>query len=249
MPGKVLFLRNDPTSPEALLGEVFSELGFDVSTFDVVPAHLALDPIVDVTFPAPTHYDMIVALGARWSVYDERLMKSWVASEMDMVRRGLDAGVGILGVCFGGQLLAQLLGGSVALSSTPEIGWCDVHSTSSVVPPGPWFEWHFDRWTLPPGAIEVARNDRASQAFILGRALALQFHPELDHEVLELWITDDRDGDAAQLGISHDDLRARTGIELDDAARRLRQLVHGFVNDVVRNPAVATAPARHLGPQ
>lgn len=250
MPGKVLFLRNDPTSPEALLGDAFIELGFDVTTFEVVPAHLTHAPNVDVTFPDPTHYDVIVPLGASWSVYDERLTQSWVASEMEMVQRGLDAGVGVLGVCFGGQLLAQLLGGSVELSNAPEIGWCDVQSTHPIVPPGPWFEWHFDRWVLPPGAIEVARNDCASQAFVHGRALALQFHPELDHEVLEMWIADDHDGDAAELGISHDDLRARTGVELDDAARRLRLLVRSFLDDVATGTVATTAPAvPHPRPQ
>jgi len=214
------------------LGETFTELGFDVSTFDVVPAHKADDPVFDVTFPDPTDYDVIVPLGARWAVYDEQLSQSWVASEIEMVQRGLDAGVGVLGVCFGGQLVAQALGGSVHRSNAPEIGWHHVDATSSLVPAGPWFEWHFDRWILPPGATEVARNDCASQAFVHGRALALQFHPELDHELLEIWITDDREGAAPELGVSHDELRARTAVELDDAARRLRQLVRGFLDKV-----------------
>lgn len=244
MPGKVLFLRNDPTSPEALLGDIFTEFGFDVSGFEVVPTHLTHDPVIDVTFPEPTHFDVIVPLGARWSVYDERLTKSWVAAEMDMVRRGLAAGVGVLGVCFGGQLLAQLLGGAVRPSNAPEIGWCEVDSTSSIVPPGPWFEWHFDRWRLPPGALEVARNDCASQAFVHGRALALQFHPELDHEVLDMWIADDRDGEAAELGVGHDDLRTRTALESDDSARRLRLLVRGFLDAVVTNSVAVTDPDR-----
>ena len=242
MPRKVLFVRNDPTSPAALLGDAFTELGFDVSTFEVVPAHLTHDPVIDVTFPEPSQFDVIVPLGASWSVYDERLTESWVAAETDMVRRGLAAGVGVLGVCFGGQLLAQSLGGAVEPSNAPEIGWCEVDSTSSIVPSGPWFEWHFDRWTLPPGAREVARNDSASQAFVHGRALALQFHPELDHEVLEMWIADDRDGHAAELGISHDSLRSRTAVELDDAARRLRLLVRGFLDEVVTNAVAATDP-------
>ena len=41
------------------------------------------------------------------------------------------------------------------------------------------------------GSVEIARNDSASQAFVKGRAMGLQFHPELDHDLLELWITDD----------------------------------------------------------
>jgi hypothetical protein len=83
---QVLFLNNDPTAPAALLAETFAESGFDVSTFDVVPSHRADDPVLAVTFPDPTRYDVIVPLGARWSVYDERLADSWVAGEVEMVR-------------------------------------------------------------------------------------------------------------------------------------------------------------------
>ena len=136
MPRQVLFLANDPTAPVGLLGEVFAESGFDISTFDVVAPDRPDDPVVDVSFPDPLDYDVIVPLGARWAVYDERV--PWIADEMDLVRRGLDAGVGVLGVCFGGQLLAAALGGTVARSPQPEIGWCDVHSDNpALVPPGP----------------------------------------------------------------------------------------------------------------
>jgi hypothetical protein len=62
--------------------------------------------------------------------------------------------------------------------------------------------------------------------------MGLQFHPELDGELLELWITDDLrggdNGDLARLGLQHDDLRAHTARHVDDAARRLRKLVQGF---------------------
>lgn len=237
MAQKVLFLRNDPTSPEALLGEAFSELGFSVSTFEVVPAHLVDQPAVDVELPDPTRYDIIVPLGARWAVYDERLGRSWVGSEIELVQRALESGVAVLGVCFGGQLLAQALGGFVERSNAAEIGWHDVDSAHpGLIPPGPWFQWHFDRWTLPPGATEVARNEVASQAFVAGRALALQFHPEIDAEVLELWIANDICGEAGDAGVSYDDLRARTAAELDDAVRRVRLLVRGFVDNVARAP-------------
>jgi GMP synthase-like glutamine amidotransferase len=230
MARQVLFLYNDPTAPAALLGETFAESGFDVATFEVVPPNRADDPVFDVSFPDPLRYDVIVPLGARWAVYDERLTDRWVGGEIDMVRSALDAGVGVLGVCFGGQLLAAALGGTVARSPQPEVGWCDVDSSRpDLVPPGPWFQWHFDRLTAPPGAVEVARNAGATQAFIQGRAMGLQFHPEVDRALVERWIVEDTDGDMAGLGVDPDDLRARTAAEVDDAARRLRLLVRGFV--------------------
>lgn len=224
----MLFLYNDPTAPAGLLGEVFAESGYDVSTFDVVPPDRADDPVLDVAFPDPLGYDVIVPLGARWAVHDERV--PWIADESTMVRHALDSGLGVLGVCFGGQLLAHALGGTVARSPRPEIGWCDVHTDNpDLVPAGPWFQWHFDRLTAPPGAVEVARNGSATQAFVKGRALGLQFHPEVDTALVEQWIDEDGGSDMTRLGLDAAELRARTAELADGAARRLRLLVAGFL--------------------
>ena len=237
MAPKVLFLYNEHLATEALLGEAFTDQGFDVDVFEVVPAARVDDPAFDVTFPDPGRYDVIVPLGARWPVYDDALRRSWVGDETQLVRDAADAGVALLGVCFGGQLLAQAFGGSVTRSSDPEIGWYDVTSDQpDLIPDGPWFQWHFDRWTLPPGATEIARTANASQAFVLGRALALQFHPEVDAELLERWLADDRDGEVVGIGRTHDELRSRTKELADSAASRVRDLVRGFVTHVVRQP-------------
>lgn len=220
---------------EALLGEAFDECGFDIDTFEVVSAERVDTPAGDVTFPDPAGYDVIVPLGARWPVYDEALRSGWVGAEMAMMRAAADAGVALLGVCFGGQLLAQTFGGSVTRSSTPEIGWYDITTDDAeLVPVGPWFQWHFDRWTVPPGATEIARTANSSQAFVLGRSLALQFHPELDTALLEAWLTDDRDGEVVGTGATHDELRLRTKELADDAAMRVRALVNGFLSKVAR---------------
>lgn len=228
MSARVLFVRNDPTAPEALLGEVFTEFGLEVRTFDVLDPRQPDDPVLGVRFPDPADYAAIVPLGARWAVYDDRL--PWIADEMALLRGALTAGVGVLGVCFGGQLLARALGGTVARSPEPEIGWHDVHSDDpALVPHGPWFQWHFDRLTPPPGAIEVARNARATQAFVRGRALGLQFHPEVDAALVQQWIDDDHGGDITALGMDADKLAARTAELADDGARRLRVLVGGFL--------------------
>jgi GMP synthase-like glutamine amidotransferase len=237
MAPQVLFIHNEHLATEALLGEAFTECGYDVATFSVVPAERINDPVVDVAFPDPTAYDVIVPLGARWPVYDEALRRSWVSTEMQLVRDAADAGVALLGVCFGGQLLAQAFGGAVARSSHPEIGWYDVTSDrEDLIPGGPWFQWHFDRWTLPPGATEIARTADASQAFVLGRALALQFHPEVDAGLLKLWLADDRDGEVVGSGRTHDELLSRTTELAQSASARVRDLVRGFVTHVVRQP-------------
>ena len=224
----MLFLYNDPAAPEGLLGEVFTESGCEISSFSVVPPNRPDDPVLDVVFPDPLDYDVLVPLGARWAVYDERV--PWIDAESAMVRRALEVGVGVLGVCFGGQLLAHALGGTVDRSPAPEIGWCEVDSANpDLVPPGPWFQWHFDRLTTPPGAIEVARNSSSTQAFVQGTALGLQFHPEVDAALVQQWIDEDNGADMGRLGLDAADLRARTADLADDAAQRLRLLVAGFL--------------------
>jgi GMP synthase-like glutamine amidotransferase len=234
---KVLFLYNEHLASEALLGEAFTEQGFDVHTFEVVPAERIEDPACEVSFPAAADYDVIVPLGARWPVYDEALRRTWVGAETQLLHDAADAGVGVLGVCFGGQLIAQAFGGSVSRAPVAEIGWTDISTDRpDLVPAGPWFEWHFDRWTLPPGAIEVARTANASQAFVLGRALALQFHPEIDHGLLALWLAGDRDGEVIGHGLDHDEILFRTAQLKDDTVARVRTLVDGFLTEVARQP-------------
>jgi GMP synthase-like glutamine amidotransferase len=227
---KVLFIVNDPVAPAGLLGEAFADNGFDVETFEVVPWDRVDDPAVDVTFPDAAGYRVIVPLGARWPVYDDALRRSWVGAEIRLLHDAHRHGVAVLGVCFGGQLLAAAHGGSVTRSTAPELGWCDLDTDDpALVPPGPWFQWHFDRWTLPPGATEISRNPQASQAFLLRRNLALQFHPELDRALLLRWIADDRDRDIETLDIDEGELITRTA-ELEDSARhRVHRLVRGFI--------------------
>ena len=236
MSRSVLFIVNDPVAPPAMLGEVFADLGYDTHQFLVVPPEAVAEPGIDVVFPDPLNYDVVVPLGARWAAYDERLLDTWVAGEMTLVRDAATAGVGVLGVCFGGQLVAQAHGGTVTRSTAPEIGWRPVDSDSpELVPAGPWFQWHFDRFELPPGATRLARNDSATQAFTVGSAMGLQFHPELDGPLLDAWI--DHDGaEAVALGLDLDELRAETARLQPGARDRLHALVRNFLERVVRQP-------------
>jgi GMP synthase-like glutamine amidotransferase len=233
---KVLFIVNDPVAPPAVLGEVFSEFGYDVDTFDVVPEGQGDDPTSDVEFPDPLNHDVIVPLGARWAAYDERLLQTWVDDEMKMVRAADAAGLGVLGVCFGGQVVAQAHGGIVERSTDPEIGWHQLTTDApELIPDGPWFQWHFDRFKVPPGAVELARNGRAAQAFAIGHTVGLQFHPELDGPLLEAWLANDG-AEATALGLDLDELRSETARLQSDAARRLRALVRGFIDRVAHQP-------------
>jgi GMP synthase-like glutamine amidotransferase len=132
-------------------------------------------------------YAVIASLGSEFGAYEDHI--EWIAHEMDLFREGLEADVPILGVCFGGQLLARVLGGEVFRAAKEEIGWLPVGSSDpDLVPDGPWFQWHFDTFTTPPGVQVVAENEVGAQAFVAGRSLGLQFHPEITPEIMDDWV-------------------------------------------------------------
>jgi GMP synthase-like glutamine amidotransferase len=230
---RVLFVQQDHVSSLGHVGEGFARRGFDIETFQVVPEDRFATPNVTVVFPDPLGYDAIVPLGAPWSVYDDATIGTWIADELRFLRSAHDSGVPVLGICFGGQALAAALGGKVELSPQPELGWTTVASVEpDLVAPGPWFQLHQDRWRLPPMAREVAKTAVASQAFVLGRSLGLQFHPELTPTILQAWIdSGDRDYLLAH-GVDPDELMVRTRTEVDVARERAVQLVDRFLDQV-----------------
>ena len=74
----------------------------------------------------------------------------------------------------------------------PELGWTTIETDDPErIPAGPWLEWHFDRFAVPPGATEVARTGAAPQAFRHGRHLGVQFHPESTVEIVARWAASD----------------------------------------------------------
>ncbi len=227
---RVLFVEHDHVSPPGPVAERFADHGYDVAELLVVPGERFHDPNVDMTFPDPGDYDVVVPMGAPWSAYAHETIGAWVLPELDFLRRADALGVPVLGICFGGQLLASAHGGEVAASPHPEVGWSVVHSDDeTLVPSGAWFQWHYDRWTLPPGAREVARNAAASQAFVLRRNLAVQFHPELTVAMLTGWFDNGGRAKAAGRGLDPDVLLAHTAALEDVARRRSDALVDAFL--------------------
>jgi GMP synthase-like glutamine amidotransferase len=142
-----------------------------------------------------------------------------VQAEMQWLREAVRYDVPVLGLCFGGQALAAALGGEIERAPQPELGWHRIRSSApDLVPEGPWLQWHFDRFTLPPGAEQLAESDAGVQAFRLGRHLGVQFHPESTIEIVEVWARADRERLAA-LGIDDGEALLERGRHHEAAAR------------------------------
>ncbi len=140
----------------------------------------------------------LIVLGGPMGVY-ELEAHPFLAYEIDLIRRQLESGQPILGVCLGAQLLAAAAGGTVYPGvHGKEIGWGPVELTNAGAIDPLWsgfprrfttFHWHGDTFDLPPGAEVLARTSHYPQAFRLGpRAYGVQFHPEVVPQQLEAWI-------------------------------------------------------------
>ena len=131
--------------------------------------------------------DLVLLLGSEWSVYWESNVKE-VAAEVDLLRTAMTRGVPVFAICFGAQLVAHALGGTVSRAQRPEIGWHQVSSTTyPELLTREWLQWHYDVFTVPPQLQAVAINDTGPQAMLGKRLFATQFHPEATLGMITQW--------------------------------------------------------------
>ncbi|MEI6404520.1 MAG: type 1 glutamine amidotransferase [Actinomycetes bacterium] len=232
---RVLIIEHDHVSPPGPVAQRFRHHGFDVDEFLVVPAENFADPNVKREFPDLANYDVIVPMGAPWGAWEDERIGNWLLPELEFLTQAIAQDTPIFGICFGGQLLARALGGSVAPGPKPEIGWTVIHSDRpDLVSAGPWFQFHYDRWKLSGEAFEVARNSVSSQAFTHARNLGVQFHPELTTEMLTGWLNNGGRELVIADGQDPDILLAHTEAEQAAAEERTNQLVDTFLRDVAK---------------
>ena len=230
---RVLFMQHDHVSPPGPVAERFAQRGYEVVESVIVPRDRFDSPNVSFNFPEVGEYDVVVPMGAPWGAWDDERIGTWLTPELDWLRNVQAGDVPILGICFGAQALARALGGSVAPGPRAEIGYTWITSDDeSLVPGGPWFQWHYDRFTVPPGAVEIARNPLASQAYVIGRSLAVQFHPEVTTACLRGWLDEGGLEEVQEDGVDPDELLAFTVREEPKAIQRAHALVDAFLDRI-----------------
>ncbi|MBU6375204.1 MAG: type 1 glutamine amidotransferase [Bdellovibrionales bacterium] len=139
-------------------------------------------------------FDRIVLSGSRTAATEE---SPWISKLDDFIRSALDKNIPLLGICYGHQAIARVLGSdnhpkNVRRSATPEIGWTEIIQLPQAGRTSPLFEGlpqrfhsfsvHYDEvCEVPRGATLLARSERcAIQAFSVNQkpVFGIQFHPE-----------------------------------------------------------------------
>ena len=220
---RALIVGNRGDSDPGLVGTRLSEVGF---TFERNEREYPRE------WKSLAGMDVVVLLGSEWSVYWEGNEKE-VAAEVDLVHTAMKRGVPIFGICFGAQLIAHALGGSVTRSQTPEVGWHDVSSTAYPdLLAGRWLQWHYDVFTVPQGLQAVAINDVGPQAMLGKRLFATQFHPEATLDIIMRWSTGVGTAELAKLGIDAKHLCEMSGDQVANRASATAKLVDWFLAEV-----------------
>ncbi|MFA7554975.1 MAG: type 1 glutamine amidotransferase [Spongiibacteraceae bacterium] len=171
------YLQHVPFEGLGSIEDWLRQAGYDISCTQLFDA-AKLPEIEDI--------DLLVVMGGPMSVNNE-LEYPWLVAEKEFIRRVIEAGKLVVGICLGAQLIANCLGSEVFPNSKKEIGWFPIEAVTSE---GSFifqfpkkidvFHWHGETFDLPEGAVHIAKSKGCkNQAFQIGSTvIGLQFHLE-----------------------------------------------------------------------
>ncbi|HQY98947.1 MAG TPA: type 1 glutamine amidotransferase [Propionicimonas sp.] len=178
--------------------------------------------------------DGLIVLGGRMNAHDSA-GHPWIEPLKTLLTEAVEADVPTLAICLGHQLLAEAFGGEVTVdhpaggergavevtwhpesADDPLLGRLATEGRSLVA------ESHHDAVTrLPDGAVTLASSpDYPNQAFRVGSALGVQFHPEASPDLMGRW--------AALNGEDARTMRRAMQSQDTDVARTGRLLLQAF---------------------
>ena len=208
---KALAIRHVKIEHLGMLEKVLKEFGFEFEYLDTAQGKRLNEPL--------ENYSLIVVLGGYMSAYEESLYP-FLSYEYRLMEQALRLGIPLLGICLGAQMLAKLLGARVYKGEKgKEIGWLKVFKSGEhplfegfpqelVV-----FQWHGDTFDLPSGAVRVYSSEKyENQAFVYEKAVALQFHIEVDKSMALEWAKEYKE-ELMQEGIDPESFTVKDGAE------------------------------------
>ena len=179
---EVLVIQNTRIEEIGYLGELLNNDGFVIHLVNAKHEKLP-----------EKNYSLLVILGATESANDDL---PYLQAEQKLIKKTVDADIPVLGICLGSQLIAKTFGGKVYRGPKKEIGFyhdlrIDNNSKlfSGFTNPFTVFHWHGDTFDLPEKAVRLVHSENyPNQAFQIASAVGLQFHLEVNEEMVNLWL-------------------------------------------------------------
>jgi GMP synthase-like glutamine amidotransferase len=181
---KILAVIHSLDAGPELFGEVLAEDGHELVVWDI-----------RTQGSPPQDFDAVMVFGGDQNVGEE-VEHPWLHEEYDALRRWVDTGTPLLGVCLGAQTMAHALGARVERAPETLAGFYETTLTEAgaadqvigVLPRRfEAFNANAYAFAAPPGATPLAEGP-VLQAFRIGdTAWALQFHPEIRREHVLTW--------------------------------------------------------------
>ena len=178
----VLVIQNTRIESSGYLGELLSRDGFDITSInakhEIIPNK---------------KFSLVVILGAPESANDDF---PYLIEEQELIKNSVNDDIPVLGICLGSQLIAKTFGAKIYSGPKKEIGFYNdlkISSDSTFFSgfqiPFTVFHWHGDTFDLPQGALRLASSEHyPNQAFQYKSAIGLQFHLEVNEEMVNLWL-------------------------------------------------------------
>ncbi len=181
---RVLAVKNSDVEGLGSLEGNLAQRGYDIDYLNIYNGE-KVDSIGD--------YDVVVVLGAPFSVFDSL---PFLPYEFSLIEEAIEKDKLLLGICFGCQAIAHVLGAKVYKGRFgSEIGWYDMFPQEDLERVFNYesirvFEWHSDTFDLPENSVRLGVTARyRNQAFRYKRkVIGLQFHLELTKSDLENWL-------------------------------------------------------------
>jgi len=178
----ILLVQNTQIEGSGYLGELLNDDGFDITLVNAKHEKIP-----------EKKFSVVVILGAPESANDDL---PYLREEQKLIKNSVDDDIPVLGICLGSQLIAKTFGAKVYKGPKKEIGFyhdLKISNQSEFFTgfnnPFSVFHWHGDTFDLPDGATRLALSEKyLNQAFQYKTAIGLQFHLEVNEQMVNIWL-------------------------------------------------------------
>jgi GMP synthase (glutamine-hydrolysing) len=227
----VLVIKNDAKEGAGQLGSLLYARGFEQRA---LPSWEA-----DYASISPSNYSGLVVLGGAQGAYETDTYP-YLIDEIRLIQSFVDAGLPVIGLCLGAQLLASALGGEVRQNVNKELGWHDIQlNDDGLADPlmeghpknASAFHFHGDYFRTPPGCVNLVSSDITHcQLFrFKENVYGFQYHVEVDLPLIEVMCLNNVDYMAANGADAHSVVDKSKAL-IDEYMRRSAVVLNSWID-------------------